>query len=372
MNRKERLIAQLTAIFLLACVLAYGQDLRGRVTVNKTRPLRGAVVKLELPNRTIVLTTDEKGQFEAKGATANSVLVNVLYDDQLVYRVRRSLTPGVLLEIDLTGSSPAPEGFEPVALAAAGQDELYIADRQDRLYRYRDGQFSVIVKNQRFNDLAAGELEGRSAVFVCEQSGTGFSRLSWYDSEGKSKGAWQVGGALGTGCASVALDIASKTVYFGIARPAAIQKLDLSSRKTAHLAELGRALNVQELGPLAVDRANSRIFIADAPTGRILALALQGVKQSIFAHGLGEIRALAVDHKRNRLYAADVARHKIWQFDLNARSPAAKDFASGLPMKIPQALAVDSKGVVWVGDAGTHALLAISPEGTLLFTVGSR
>jgi hypothetical protein len=364
------LFRHLSIIWLLLGVCE-ATELRGIVTVDSKTPLRGVVVKVEVPGQVFITRTGSDGTFRISGVPPAKALVSVLQDGGLVYRNYADTTSRVT--IDLESATPSlPRSFEPIALAVLSDHRVVVASRDGKLYLFSGGVFQRTVDaDGMLHSVAAGMIEDEPAVFVCTSGvGPSLARYELAAASLRRSVRWLVGPSLV--CDSLSFASQSGTVYIGVSSKRTIYRLRTSDKQPVLYAEIGHP-GLGYFGPFAVDEARQRLFVANRISGDIFSVALaHGRTVRRFAHGLGEITALALDPQRHRLYAADSSKDRVWRFDLAEEAPAARDFAGAKNIKSAYALGVDTMGVVWVGDRKSRTLLALTPDGVLKTSITAR
>lgn len=329
---------------------------RGRVTLDST-PLQGVVVKIETPGRIFLTRTLEDGTFAVADAAGPKVLVSVLQDGTLVYRDYRD--PAEEVVISLQSALRLPYTFDPVALAVLPDANVLVSTSDRKLYRFHKGAYQGVVNTPELNDLVGAVRPNASTVFACSSAPT--SQLLEYNLSGRLVGSWGIGTPR-SNCGSLAFDKNSETLYAINELEMWVYRLHQHSKTPERFADLGNpGRPISEVGPSAVD--GEKLYIADPREGKIFAMDLSSKRLMEFSKGLGAVRALAVDSRRNRLYAADSGKHRVWLFDLKTDFPAARDFSGARNVQSAHALDVGEDGIVWVGLR--KALLAFSPDGQL-------
>ena len=293
---KNRVAGHLHALVVcvaFACAMsAKAVDLTGVVTLDGS-PLRSALVKVETPRQTIVATTDATGVFKALGLQGPKAVVSVTAAGRVVYRniVDVSNQP---LKIALFSSGQLPRGLSPAALAVFQANEVYIADRNGRIYRHQSGNTIQIADLGSATDIAVARVGGQTKIFVA--SGGSACRVLELTPAGKQENTW-FGNPVQDRCGGLTVDPSDGTIYVADAKTAAVYRLPPGNR----IAGLTAKLSMQEIGPVAFDVAGRRLAVADASAGRIFFVNPGKGSSRELAKGLGEIRALAVDTERKCL-----------------------------------------------------------------------
>ena len=80
--------ARWSRILLVLAGVTYAADLSGRITVNASRPLKDAYVKIQTAGgaRTIVTRTDEAGRFSIPNLPNDKILLTVEKNGAVLYR----------------------------------------------------------------------------------------------------------------------------------------------------------------------------------------------------------------------------------------------------------------------------------------------
>jgi DNA-binding beta-propeller fold protein YncE len=121
------------------------------------------------------------------------------------------------------------------------------------------------------------------------------------------------------------------------------------------------------LGPLALDAAAQRIYVADLTRGAIWVVPAAGGTPALFATGLRDVRALAADG--DWVFAADGDGQRVLQFTQRPpqATPAQKSTsARRVPLgglQVPSAVAITGAGEIAVGDSRLGEVRIISLAG---------
>jgi len=124
-----------------------------------------------------------------------------------------------------------------------------------------------------------------------------------------------------------------------------------------------------------IEDRDGNVFFTDSvrETGRVFKLGKDGSQQCIAA-GLDYPNGLALSPDHSLLYVAESYQNRIRAISLNEKKvslswvwAALPGHCSGRPVdNLPDGLAVDGQGRVWVAHYGMHAIQVLSPDGTLL------
>lgn len=119
---------------------------------------------------------------------------------------------------------------------------------------------------------------------------------------------------------------------------------------------------------VAVDEVNN-IYVADPPQGKVFGMDRQGAPLLIFG-AMGELSfpaALAVDHRRGRLYIADKLAHVVRVYaGRGGRLFELSDEGMEKGLRSPVGLAVDRAGNCYTLDTGPHRVIVHGPDGRFL------
>jgi len=137
------------------------------------------------------------------------------------------------------------------------------------------------------------------------------------------------------------------------------------------------------------DTGNNRVRKIEARTGRIIAFAGTGTKGYSGDGGpalkatFGNVYCLAFDASRQNLYLDDLDNHRIRKVSLktgivstvagNGKSGIPQDGSDALtsPLQDPRAIALDSKGNLYILERSGNALRVVDPQGKIHTVVGT-
>jgi DNA-binding beta-propeller fold protein YncE len=112
------------------------------------------------------------------------------------------------------------------------------------------------------------------------------------------------------------------------------------------------------------DTFASRVLRLDAATGEIVVVA--GTGGQVLTTGLGRSFCVAFDPRGERLYIADTDHDRVPAVDMKTMAVTMTAVAK------PRAVAVDSKGILYVVQAGMHVVRAIDAAGKATLVAGTE
>jgi hypothetical protein len=123
--------------------------------------------------------------------------------------------------------------------------------------------------------------------------------------------------------------------------------------------------DVERIGPLAIDIANQRLFVADADN-RVFAIDLTNRKlRKIDTPGLDDIRAIAWDAGAQRLYVADSGSETVWSVAVDRDTAKPQPLLRDRRYRQPSGLAVSRSGSVLVTDESANAVIEVIAPGRI-------
>jgi DNA-binding beta-propeller fold protein YncE len=154
--------------------------------------------------------------------------------------------------------------------------------------------------------------------------------------------------------------------------------IDPSARAVRRIESSSRAPILLPVG-LATD-SQDRLFVSDAQLHSITCFSPEGEEIARFGgESLGRPGGIAVDRRRNRLYAADAKEGRIAVFDLNKfslvgyfGSPSKQGHPEKGTFSGPSNVAVDRQGNLYVADTLNCRIQVLSPAGKTLRTFGTQ
>ena len=165
---------------------------------------------------------------------------------------------------------------------------------------------------------------------------------------------------------AAAFDLDGSRLFVASALEPSVHVVDLT-RKELEPEPLLDLDSSDPLRLLAYDAERKRLFGSDGEANLIVAdLTTTPPTVTTLAEDLDLPAAIAYDGERRRLYVATAGDGTLWKLDCESACGAPQIMAGPVDTVHPRALAVDSEGVVWVGDLELGILVAISPEGELL------
>jgi WD40 repeat protein len=208
-------------------------------------------------------------------------------------------------------------GNGPVALAMRNESEAVILQLKGRLStfnvrRWMPGETLYSVPGDfDATDMTAASSGSRQFVcLVLDSHGSGSGKNFILQLvNGREVWSWLNVKGVYTG---VAIDAAQGFVYTSNSTTNGVYRLRLGEEKqTATLVVT--FYEASRIGAIAVDPQGQRLFVADYDGRRIFVSDMKGGRiRTILAPELSEIRALAWDGRRRRLYIADSGSEGIW------------------------------------------------------------
>ena len=259
----------------------------------------------------------------------------------------------------------------PIALSALPSGVLVILGTNGQLsvLQPETGALALIKKTLGYFtpvDMQAAHLPDGDSIFATMYTTLSGSQavqrralLVRYSLTGQEVRTWLIQGHLFTG---LAVDAASGVIYLGDAVTGEVSRLNVKSKETSP-EFVAQVYGVSRLGPLALDTEGRRLFVGDVGIGQIYVLDLTRRRSFLLASSLGEPAALAYDPSEHRLYAADAARHCIWQISVDSARRTALAFSSPPEFREPRGVAIDAQHNLWVADYGARSVFKLSATG---------
>jgi len=166
--------------------------------------------------------------------------------------------------------------------------------------------------------------------------------------------------------AGIAADGPAKFVYVANSKSGEIHRIQITEKGPGTPKFFVAVRNAEALGALAVDSRRQRLYAADEIGGRIFVVDLKTKKVRTFAESVGVPSALAVDRSVRRLYVADAAGRRIWVLNLDATTSKPKVFVKHREFREPRGIAVDAHSRVWVGDYTANAVYSFAASGKFI------
>jgi len=217
-------------------------------------------------------------------------------------------------------------------------------------------------------DISCSGLDDAQRIFVTVAQGT-FGMLLEYSGSGKWLNSWPQSTIL----SGLAIDSQNQRVFIAGALTGNIYSYSWNDRSPNPIKTFTHIPDANTLGALAIDSRHPILYSSDVGSGSIVSIDLDSKTVHGVAERVGQPAALAVSSSSNRLYIADSAGRRIWAVSLDAKSMKARLFSppsefAKSPFRQPSALAVDSHGVVWVGDPDAKAFFQLAASGNIFAT----
>lgn len=343
---------------ILCAQYAYGQDLRGIVTVGGSHPLRRALVKLQAPGVTVVTKTDEEGRFAVDRIGVPEILISILVDGQLLYRSIVPIHKGETKVIDLRQPDRPPPDFTPIAVAALHENDIFVLEQNGWLARLSGGYFERLARVDGVpTGLASAIVNGAEVILATSVVDRAFNKLVRYSAAGSKLNDWTLTPGMG-GSYGLAVDAVRNVAYFMYPDRWMICEHSLAGNASSQLVSFSQSADRPE--SLAIDQHGGRLFVGYGD-GELFSISIERRRRSKTLASIGSIAALAFDGKRKWLYAS--SGHSIWRLDVDTPGKLPIRLVKDNAINEPTGLAVDNSGTLWVADRFNRAIFAYSPEG---------
>lgn len=243
--------------------------------------------------------------------------------------------------------------------------ELYVLDDSGALHAFRlaENGLSEYARVSVPQGFAAADMSflrsqmPASVMIAGNQAGRGLVlRLSLDGRPLKSWGFQNV-------CSGVDSGAAGRSAYVATSDSNELYRLDPQG---PHVTLVAHIPDATKLGPVAFDEAGQKVYVADVASGRVYQYSIAARSSKVFVTHLSAPTALAFEAETNRLFIADPGQRAILTVDTRAAKPVAVPFASH-PLKAPYGMTLVSAGRVAVADYRANAIFIFSGSGSLLF-----
>lgn len=175
----------------------------------------------------------------------------------------------------------------------------------------------------------------------------------------------------GSACfAAAAFDLLGQRLYLGSDSAPSILVVDLENpgARAQSFVELG---GDGPVGELHYEPTGPRLFVLVGRRGKLWEVDLRSDPPRATAHpsSLGRPSALAFDPGRRRLYVTDAEDGRIWAIPCGGPCGEPETFLEPGLLRNPATLEVSLSGTLWVGDPDAKLLLAIAPDGKIVWPV---
>jgi DNA-binding beta-propeller fold protein YncE len=254
----------------------------------------------------------------------------------------------------------------PVMMDSNGPgSELFVLDASLRLHELRLmqnnlQQYGSVPLPNGFApaDMTYASSAGQESLLIAgTESGLGV--VVSYSLDGRPLKTWKFRNI----CSGIDFAPNTHSAYVATSDSNEIYQLDL---RGAEITYVTRIENASKLGPVAFDGARRRIYVADVASGRIYEYSAATKTSKVMVTGFSAPTALAFDPETNRLFIADPGRRGIFTVDTRSTKPVAVELAPN-SLKAPYGLALISENRLAVADYGANAVLVFSLKGELLF-----
>ncbi len=177
----------------------------------------------------------------------------------------------------------------------------------------------------------------------------------------------------GSDCfAAATFDLVGRRVFLSSENSPAIFVTDLEDRGPG--PELLTTLPGNDaLGDLHFELAESRLFALQGTQGVLWEVDLrsEAPRARVVSSSLGWPSALAFDSGRRRLFVTDAKEGQIWKTDCDGPCRQPEPFLQPGLLANPTTLETGLDGTLWVGDPESKLLLAIDPNGQIVWSARS-
>lgn len=259
---------------------------------------------------------------------------------------------------------------QPIALDALPSTGLIVLGAKGTVYELQGskGQYRIarnfhIPVNQYPSDLTLAQINQEFYIFVTSNLtsllGQG-GRVTQYTLDGRTVAYWDIRGV----CAGIDFDGRTHTVYFVQSNGNEIIAIKITPNGKPVISSLGKIPQITQIGPLAYDPADGRVYVADVGEGTIYAFNPATRRSEILVKRLGNPAALRVVVGKRQLIATDSQRKSLVILDTSGKAKP-KLMAVGSQLKQPSGLAfVD--GLLAVGDSLLGHIFFLGENGQVL------
>ena len=266
------------------------------------------------------------------------------------------------------GEEPGRPRLErPIMVDSDGPgSQLFVLDAWGTLHEFRVAKNSLeefasitLPASLAASDMTYLPAGGQESVLIAgTQMGRGI--VARYSLDGRQLQTW----AFRNICSGIDFGASSHTAYVATSDSNEIYRLDLQGTESKYVA---RIPNATKLGPLALDEAGRKIFIADVAVGAIYQYSLSTKASRVLVSNLSAPTALSFYPETGRLYIADPGRRAIFTVNTRSSQPVLTEFVSE-PLKSPYGMALLSSDRMAVADYGANSILVFSSKAQLLFS----
>jgi DNA-binding beta-propeller fold protein YncE len=213
------------------------------------------------------------------------------------------------------------------------------------------------------SDMSYSGVSGQESVMIAGVE-SGHGTVQRFDLDGRTLQRWNFRNI----CSGIDVSVDRKAAYVATSDSKEIYRIDLQGTASTYVASIPEAA---KLGPLALDDAHQKIYVADVAAGAIYEYTISTNTSKVFVTGLSAPTALSYDPDAARLYIADPGQRGIFTVDTRASRPVARKFVSN-PLKSPYGMALISKDRMAVADYTENSIFVFSGKGAMLFRFPSN
>jgi DNA-binding beta-propeller fold protein YncE len=269
--------------------------------------------------------------------------------------------------IGLQAEARSDTGADPVAISIATNDVAYVLLNDGHVVSFetRTGKVepSLFVIGRPFIAVDLVVAGGQHDLFLCVPVITrvGQSYRGWLLQWSKTKGevwSWLPTSGVYTG---VAIDEASGGLYVVNGSTSEIFRVSVGKNDARYAGSLQ---GVERAGPIAMNPDGTALIVGDVSTGSLHRFEVATrVSARISSLPGADVRAIAVDRRKNVFYVADGAGEAIWSLALTSLKEPVRAFSKWKAFEDPSGVAVDSGGVVWITDEKARRVFRLNADG---------
>ncbi len=270
-------------------------------------------------------------------------------------------------------SLSAADSPSVIAIDGLSTGALVLLDESGTLFRLDPRspsaalqKFAEVSSDMQVSDLTVA-LSGREEmvyITAYRAHGKAASFVQQYSAAGRQMKAWELPWEWNGPFAGITANPTLQTIYVANSQRGEIYELRLTD-KVPQFRLMLRVRSATTIAALGIDVRGQRLFCADSK-GKVFSIDIASKSVTEIANSLGEPRALVFDAQNRKLYVADAARARVWLVRVDQRSSRPAAFAADKKFREPSGLAMDARGMLWMGDPSAQAVFSLSLTGQVL------